>query len=464
MAATKSIQELISKISPYYAKKGEPESEHTLVYESYSDTLEPIYYFLLDLMDDFGLNPEKLIDNFSPSPGSSQFGEMGTKATAMQQQASKMMGDINTVLRSVLNLVYDLKEFKTRLRHYDDLNSSDKESKGAAKLALKQIWMDKVDMEKGNSAIKAMAAKGGFVTLIDAFLASDSIKDVENLDLNDRVKRVIIPRIQEFHTWLENSEQELRKRYQIERSYLKSQVNSLKLYARWAKPYLTATRDLERGGSKNPGLVKAFNRTILELTLLGKHSLNVKKEAIEGDFPNKFANRKFLRKIKRGYNSCILIDFVFRAVPKQGTYIGKADVTFSSYALNDEELDKLKKELDKSDFNNALNLIEGATTESINQLREDVNAFLEEEAIEPDKPKKESKKNDSSNPFLALIGHYNKDSKNKNSSKKNDDTKIKKDNWVEKNYFRKKTANDSKETLFTLFDIYKKAHGMPSYT
>ena len=197
MAEVKSIQDLIHEISPYYKRNGGPDAEHKIVYDSSSETLEPIYFFILDLMNDFGLNPEKLIDNFSSSPGSGHFGELGQRLSIMQQQGTKLMADINTVLRSILNLIYDLREFKIRLQSYEDLNNPS--TKDAAVLSLKQLWMDKVDIQKGNSSIKAMAlGQAGFATLIDAFLAVKDIKDVAKIDLNDRVKRILTPRIQEF--------------------------------------------------------------------------------------------------------------------------------------------------------------------------------------------------------------------------------------------------------------------------
>ena len=166
------VSDIIGKINPKY--KDGPAVAHTLGYDSAVETLEPVYFFILDLMNDFGLNTEKLIDYFSSSPGSGYFAELGQRATIMQNQATKVLGDINVVLRSVLNVIYDLKEFRVRLQSYDDLKSKDKDG---AILSLKQIWMDKVDIQKGNSSIKAMAlGQSGFATLIDAFLASKDEK------------------------------------------------------------------------------------------------------------------------------------------------------------------------------------------------------------------------------------------------------------------------------------------------
>ncbi|MCH8325786.1 MAG: N-6 DNA methylase, partial [Bacteroidetes bacterium] len=91
------------------------------------------------------------------------------------------------------------------------IRKSDKKDKQeAGLLALKQIWMDKVDITKGNSSIKAMASvQAGFSTLIDAFLVAKDVKDVDKIDLNDRVKRILLPRVSEFNLWAKESEKEL---------------------------------------------------------------------------------------------------------------------------------------------------------------------------------------------------------------------------------------------------------------
>jgi hypothetical protein len=462
----KTVDKLIEEVSPYYAEKTKrkekkvlpgdlvPEGEHRLVYDSSVESLEPVYFWVLDLMEDMGFSVEKLIDNFSSSPGSGHFGEFMQRATIMQQQGSKILGDINNVVRSMLNLVYDLKEFKIRLGAYDDLKSNEK--KEAALLSLKQLWMDKVDINKGNSSIKAMGlGQAGFVTLIDAFLMSKDEKDVDKIDLNDRVKRILKQRVQEFNIWVKQSETELRKRYEMEKSYLRSQVNSLKIYARWAKPYLKAAQQLEqKEQGRNPDFVKTFDTIILELTLLGKAKIDppVELESLKG----------------RKYYKCVLVDFYFRGIPRkvaqQSHYAfgGRAEVTFRAYALNEEELAKLNEEMEKSDLFDALSLVEGATTESIGQMQEEIDSFLNET--------EEKKKDVSSkdvNPFLALFGYYENNPSTSSGADKNKEKKlveIKKENFFEKNHLRPLAAQKAKENAFDFFDYFKKAHDMASYT
>ena len=384
----------------------------------------------------------------------------------MQPQGSKILGDINTVLRSVLNIIYDLKEFRMRLQSYSDLES--KEKKESALLSLKQIWLDKVDIQKGNSSVKAMAlGQAGFQTLLDAFLSASDEKAVNDLDLNNRIKRIILPRISEFNIWLAQSGKELEKRYQLEKTYLQSQVNSLKLYSRWAKPYLVASQQLEmKEQGRNANLVKTFNTILLELTLLGKSKINVKNEALAGKLPSDFTKEGFLKTLKRDYHSCVLVDFNFRGIPQritqQPNYVfgGRTEITFRAYALNDDELEKINQELGKSDMEDVLGLIEGATTTSLAQLQDEINFFLEEKTEE-----QKEKTKDTSNPFLALIGHYEKDGKPKEKTASlKQEIQVKPDNFIEAEHLRTLAVENVKDTTFDLFDIYKKAHAMPSYT
>jgi len=128
----------------------------------------------------------------------------------------------------------------------------------------------------------------------------------------------------------------------------------------------------------------------------------------------------------------------------------------------------MEAELENSDLGDALKLIDGATDESLNSLQEEINFFLEEK----DEEEKSKNKKDESNPFLALFGYYEKTETKKeekkkekpNEKKKEDDKPVKPDDWIEKNYIRKMAKEKAEDMTFKIFDIYKKAHGMVSYT
>jgi len=116
----------------------------------------------------------------------------------------------------------------------------------------------------------------------------------------------------------------------------------------------------------------------------------------------------------------------------------------------------LYSQAELEEVNDALKLVEGLTEDSLIQIQEDIKYFLEDK-----KPEEEKKKEDKgTNPFFALLGIGKKKEVKKEEKKKIE--KIAPDNYYEK-VLRELAQNESKKACFTIFDIYKKAHGMPSH-
>lgn len=470
------IIKIIGKINPKYVdREGKPNPvwQHSLVYDSVSSTLEPLYFWILDFVEDLGFKVEKLVDNFVATPGSGYFGEIGTRATRLQEEGMKILGSVNTVVKSIINIIYDLKDFDIRLRHYDAAKSGKKEEKEAGILALKQIWMDKVDINRGRGSINALATmEMGFTTIRDAFMVAQSPENVDKIDLNDRVKRILKPRIAEFLEWLKRSETELRKRYEIERSYLKSQVSALKLYTRWAKPYLKASEQLRMKEDSSAHLINAFNTMVFELALFCKKKINIKDAAYNKEIPFSFVDFK----PKREYYACVFIDFTFRSIPQRvsqrGDYAfgGRAEINLNAFTLNDDELLMLQDEIEKSDVSDALKLVEAATTESLGQLQEDIDKFLKEEKA--GKEETAPKQRAAENPFTALFSFAMKPGKakaekleGKKDAKENLE-KIKKAGVARDSYaesvIRAYAETQAADACYKIYDIFKKSHGMAS--
>lgn len=465
----KELSEFKKKLKENFSEavdkaKPKPGAEYKLVYDSTSETLEPVYFWILDFMNGMFKNVDKLVDNFASSPGSGHFAEMGQRATRMQEEAMKIMQTVGVLVKSLVNIVYDLREFEMRLSQYKSANSRDKNEAEQGLLALKQIWMDNVDIKRGRGSINMLAQDLQFVTIRDAFMIVKTSDDIKKIDLNDRVKRILEPRLAEFLKWRELSEKELQKRYSIEKSYLKSQVNSLKMYTRWAKPYLRASAQLnQKDFGRNPAIVNVFDTLVLQLSIMGKSSFDV-NEAItdKKDLPQSFRRLK----IKRKYYSCVLTDFFFRGIPQKVgqhyTFGGRVEVKFRAFALNEDELAMLDKRLEQSDLNEALKLAENMTTESLEQLQEDIDYFLKESEEREKDEKKKANENDV-NPFMALLGLGGK--KEEKKDKKKDDKKelkeIKSDSYVEK-MIRKLAQASADGMCYSVYDIYKKGHGMAS--
>ncbi|MGV8152216.1 MAG: hypothetical protein ACP5OG_03975 [Candidatus Nanoarchaeia archaeon] len=453
--------------------KPKPAVEYKLIYNSPTETLEPVYFWILDFMNGMfkPKNVTKLADNFASSPGSGHFADLRRQASTMQQEASRVLGTVNSLLKGIINLIYDLKEFQIRLSNYDAAKSKDKQKAEAGNLALKQIWMDKVDVQRGIGSINGMTSGNlQFVTLRDAFMASNTLEEIDKLDLNERVIRILKPRLQEFIQWKDISEKELRKRYEVEKLYLKSQVDALKLNTRWAKPYLKAAQQLEMNDktSSNPALVNIFNTLILELTLMGKTEVSVEDEALDGRLPKEFIKMKNLRK----YYSVVIVDLNFVGIPSrfsgQGpgshyAFGGRAEVTFKAYTMNEDELMVFEDRLNKSDLNDALKLVEGMTEGSLAQIKADIDEILGSE----EKEKKQEEVSDL-NPFTALFSFVKNEKKvdpkdaKKQKLKELNEKKIKEDNFAEK-YIRSLAEAVAINNCFTIYDIYKKSHGMAAF-
>jgi len=480
----KDVKDIIEEISPYYRalkeKKVEdvPDEEHELNFRLATDTLEPAYFWIVDKMNEFfGYGgTEKLRDNFVSTPGSGHFSELMGKASRMHEEVNKIMQTVGLLIKSIVNIIYDLKEFEIRLSQYKAANSKDEKEREAGLLALKQIWMDNVDSKRGAGSINALTTGNlNFVTLRDAFMAAKSIEDVDKMDLNERVKRILKPRLQEFFKWKELSERELRKRYEIEKTYLRNQLNSLKLNTRWARPYLKASFELEQQEKvREPDLVKAFNTIRMELTLLGKGKFNFRQAVFEKNLPAAFRklaemdDEKRRRKV-RDFYSCVLVDFIFRGLPtrvgQHYIFTGRGQIHFRGYTLNEDELEVLHKRLDESDIKDALEIISGMTDESLKQLEEDISYFLKEE--EAREKLSEDEKKEDINPFAALIGLGKKkeagETKEEESEEKEKEvTKIRPENYIEK-LVRNLASKTTKKRCFDLYDIMKKDRGMASH-
>ena len=455
----KLIKEILKEMKAPSLDRGSF-SPYKLIYDTPAGGLEPHYFWLLNFMP----KSRKIIDTFASAPGSGHFSELGLKKSQMQDQASKLMVTINTVLRSVLNLIYDLKEFQIRLSHYDAAKSSDKAKKEAGILALKQIWMDKVDMQRGQGAINALSSGNlQFVTLRDAFLKAKDEKDVERIDLNERVKRILMPRILEFNEWKNRSEMELRKRFELEKTYLKSQVDALKLQAGWAKPYLIAAEKLaqDEGLAKDSALVTAFNTIMLQLTLVQENEVKVESEVEKSRFGGRGLpeNFKSMTKRLRKYYAVVFVNFKFTGIPnKVGqnfAFGGKAEIEFESYGLNQDELDLLMHKLSNSDLESALGLVQGMTDDSLKQLEFDIESFTGE------KPGEDEDKSDP-NPFASLFSWGKKKDKKKDPKeilKMLEQKGIKKDKYAEA-YLRNIAEANAAQSAFKIYDTFKKSLGL----
>ncbi len=429
-------------------------AEYHLKYDSFQMSLEPFYFWLLDFVKSKGYDVKKVDEKMAASITSGFFGEMAARRMQLERRGMEILGTVNVVIKSIINLLYDLKEFDRRLKIYDDLHSNDKAKVEAADYALKRIWMDEVDIKKGNASINAMSAKLEFVTLRDAFMAAKSASDIDKMDLNARVKRIAKARLTEYLKWREESEKDLRQRRKVELAYLKSQVESLKLYAQWAGPYLKAAQMIgfKEVSKTNPELIQAFDQSQINLKIRGSKKVyyyQAKKTRQALGFKIKIPPqlkgeaRKRWEWIHMGPKaySVIEIEFDYRTKPilvgqpGKGYYrfSGVVDIYFRGYAFTEEDFEKLNN-LENEE---SLKFIEAIASESLGGLRKDLEKYLSElegKKVEIKEGKEEKKKKEDKRVRRRLTGREK----------------------IAYDLAKAKVAED----LFDTYEKFKKAHGL----
>jgi hypothetical protein len=456
-------QELVEKIREkgiIKLKSGEP-AEYHITYDTFGGTLEPVYFWTLDFLRNsspsgLGYEVNKIEEQFEASAGGGYFGEIGTKASVMQDRAMKTLEVINTVLRTLINLIYDLKEYDMRLEVYDNLDPKKQpnaEERQSALYALKAVWMDQVDMKAGMGSINNLS-RGDlqFVTLRDAFMQANNAKQANKLDLNTRVKVILLKKLKEYNIWKGASEIELRKRYSIERNYLKAQVDSLRLYTKWAKPYLRAAQKLgmtefkTKAGLPSPDMVAAFNNMQMELKLFGKREIKP-DVAYESYKKLKFDDTYF---------SCVEVEFKLRTAPqvaRQGqathyAHLGVIDIIFRAYSLTGEDI----SDIEKWEVFEDMDIVEHLTESSLKDLQADIDHYLKGDKEKEDK--KVKKKSSIPNPFKGLKELF---------SPLGSLIETKKATSYQKGLVIGEVKSDAMANCQILYSVFKKSHRMVTW-
>ena len=392
--------------------------------ESFGSSVEPKYFWIVDFLKNaMRYNVEKHWEKMGASVVSQFFGEMSTRRQFLERRGMEIMATISGVVKSIINLLYDLRELDRRLKTYGQLESKDPKELESAEMALKRVWMDEVDVRKGGASINGMSQKGmEFITLRDAFMIAKTVDEVDTLELNDRVKRILKMRLKEYADWKDESGDELRMRKRVERAYLKSEVSALQLYSKWARPYLQAAQRLqfEDVALTDTDLIQAFDQNFIEIKVRGTSELRLMQffkragQVREVTPPESWSaeKKKNFKTGMYGHPVYAVMDvtFQYRTKPAlvsqtQGgggayRYLGKLNIKFDSYLLTKEEFELLNKQ----EQGEALDFIEGMTKESLDALKVDIDKYLDEEAAAAKGEKEEkSEKKKEEKPLLDQL-------------------------------------------------------------
>jgi len=193
--------------------------------------------------------------------------------------------------------------------------------------------------------------------------------------------------------------------------------------------------------------------------------------------PGKFGGDDWGYKMKRDYQSVLVVNIMYRGhvgrrVTQRGDYAfelgGGVDIQIDSYALNSDEIQLIEKKLGEDTVEESLKFSPDIASEALEALKDDLEYFLKDEKKEDEKKEKSSEISD---PFTALFTGLRQLFSGVSLFKKRDtkgtDTKIETqndlvpDNYIEK-VVRAEAAETAAKSAYTVYDIYKKSHGMAS--
>ncbi len=409
--------------------KGNVYQQYLLGLDTMAEGLESSYYWILSFWGDKFFNQKyeirKAQEYFAATETSYIFGDMGARRTNLEKRAQELLALINQLIRTIINILWDLREFEIRIQRYTELQSKDKDIQRSADLALKSIWLSEVDMKKGAGSINNLVQQLNFVTLRDAFMFIDTMQDKEKvlkdigekdeekgMDLPMIVKRILLGRVTEYMDWRELSEKELTKRFDIEKAYLRHEVASMKLYTAWVRPYLFSINRLTMPlpekmaklipdtGTKhdtNIGWGRIYSPQAELVTTFETAQIFVELFGTK-DLTDKYGGSAVFGEDK--IYGAIEADFVFRTLPgqvDQRRYMqrGNLDIIFTAYSLDEQR----KKDLESREEDEVLKQATQMTDDTLQALRNDL-AHFEADDVEAELPKIEVPKPK----FASLFG------------------------------------------------------------
>jgi len=371
---------------------------YEIEYENPKDSMERYYFFLIEFFKDgLGYEVRKTEDVYASSETSSFWGNIEQRKGVQQDKAIQFLGTIGPMVKSMMQLLHDLRIMEQRKELYEGSKKGEK----SAEIALKSLWIDLVEGGAQNAkSVYGMAQQVGFVTLPDLFFAvspktrDDVDKEVDKVQhVNDQVKTVLRRKLRQYVEWREATEKEVGLRWGFTLKYLRQHFNVIRLYLAWVKPYLKNIQKLQTGSTEeNIDIITASEGATVDLEIL----------AVKKSHEHK-APRGLGYKYKK-YFPVILIKIHWRTRPfieyrseyqRGAAHLGRVDIKFYHEPMTIEAIEEFrkKKEVEDIEVLKSIDASVEALEDELNKRLKQADEVVEEEKAEEEKKdgKKEKK-------------------------------------------------------------------------
>ena len=451
-----------------------PANKYFLGYEVPHESVEPVYYWLLNhITVDWGYPlVHKISDIFTAAEHSSFYGAAAQRLGLAQDKVAQYLATIGKMIKDMFQLVRELRWIDERKRYYED---AEKGQEGA-EIALKGLWTDMVDGVVGgqrtSSNLFVMAQQLQFASLPDLFfsihvtksivskLKGKPIKQVEPehvrgmvdeiiekqaAGFNKEVRNLLKRKLYQYLVWKFETWDEIIQRRRFTLDYLRQHYEVIKMYMTWVKPYLKHISRLTTDMTKldKAELISAFEGSLVEIEILAQ-------------------------KVPQGNESvyaCMNLTFQYRTRPQMQfaqeggfhrgpLHQGETKIFFRAYTWTEEEIANYIKMKDEEDLE-LIKSIDSSLRAAMDALGDDLKNYLSEARemhVHEKKEKPPEKRPGIFEPF-SEIGKGFKESFTaflpKKKGEKVDKARIAKE---------RETAKECMRDLWQTYKNFKKAH------
>ncbi|PIN79398.1 hypothetical protein COV16_04465 [Candidatus Woesearchaeota archaeon CG10_big_fil_rev_8_21_14_0_10_34_8] len=404
------------KAQTVYAKTGFPVSALTyrVTHLVFNQSIEENYFWAVEFMrtHEGFYEIEKITDLFTASEHSAFFGNAQQRLGLQQDKVSQFLATIGKMVKELFQLVRELRILDERVGYYEDSNDKDSPSRESAEITLKGIWIDLVEQGAKNPAsVFGMARELQFATLPDLFFSihpkavRDVDKEVDKLDFNDNVKRVLKRKLRTFMQWKESTYNEVLNRRIFTLKYLRQHFDIIKMYMHWVKPYLRNIKRLQlMNKTKSPDLIAAFEGSLVEIEILCKklpQNLRYGRQII--------SNKHVYSVVVLYFNYRSSAQMAYQQEYQRGPlHVGKTELSIRAYAWTQKEIDNYLAMKAKEDLD-LLSVVDGSVKAALEALGDELERYLQEagerisfEKTNKEKEKKKEKGNSALDPFVSV--------------------------------------------------------------
>lgn len=387
-----------------------PLKAYTIVWEVFDLSLEEPYFWVLDTLKASYPIVEKIEDSFAAAENSAFFGVTQQRMGAQQDKVTQILATTGKMIKDLFQMVRELRIIKERLAYYEEANAQLEkpvsERSKSAEITLKGMFIDLVQGGGKNPAsIFGMARELEFITLPDLFFDAPPFKTTEELDehvrslekdFNKSVRTVLQRHLRQFMEWKKRTSTEIKNRNRFMLQYMRQHFEIIKMYINWIKPYLRhiSKMGMKDSSLKSPGLVSAFEGSMLDIEILGR------KEETVGE---------------KKANSCVLATFNYRTraelkVVQEGyqrgpVHIGRMEMNLRAYSWSGEEVANYKRLKEKETLF-LMGEVSTAVHEAMESLGDELDTYLAEARGEMEKEKKDEANEPEKNFMEKFFGDF----------------------------------------------------------